>query len=135
MADNSGRLDLVVGDIAQAGAEITEYLAAAAITKGDPVYLSADMTVTSAAAAQPCVGVAVKTTALGAMCPVCRRGVVKVTAGGIITRGATVYGSDASKRVVANAYAADILMVNNNLGYCLTAAGAAADLILIMVTK
>ena len=76
-----------------------------------------------------------KTVALGAMCPVCKRGVVKVTAGGVITRGATVVGADASKRVVANTYAADINMVNNNLGYCLTASGAAGDLILIMVTK
>jgi hypothetical protein len=135
MADNSGRTDLAVGDIAQADAEVTDYEAAAAVTKGDPVYLSADMKVTPAAAAQPCVGIAVKTTALGAMCPVCRRGVVKVTAGAAITKGATVYGADASKRVLANPYAADILMVNNNLGYCLTAAGGAADLILIMVTK
>jgi len=135
MADNSGRTDLSVGDVAETGAEITEYLAGAAITKGAPVYLSADMTVTMAAAAQPCVGVAAKTVASGAMCPVIKRGVVKVTAGEAITRGATVYGSDASNRVMVNPYAATILMVNNNLGYCLTAAGAAGDIILIQVTK
>jgi len=135
MADNSGRTDLSVGDAAETGVEITEYIAGAAITKGNPVYLTADMTVSPAAAAQPCVGIALKTVASGAMVPVCRRGPVKVTAGGAITRGASVIGADSSNRVVANTYAADINMVNNNLGYCLTAAGAAGDLILIMVTK
>jgi len=135
MADLSGRTDLAVGDIAQAGAIIQEFEAAAAITKGDPVYLSADMKVSPAAAAQPCIGIALKTVALGGMVPVCTYGVVKVTAGGAITRGATVYGADASKRILQNVYAASIAMVDNNLGWCLTAAAAAADLILIQVNK
>jgi hypothetical protein len=42
------------------------------------------------AATQYSVGVALKTVALGEFCPVSLRGVVKVTAGGAITRGVQV---------------------------------------------
>jgi len=74
--------------------------AAGIITKGKTVYLSADMKVSQCSAAtQYAIGIALKTVAVGEFCPVCVRGVVKVTAGGAINRGAQVQ-TDASGNVV-----------------------------------
>lgn len=143
MADVSGRPDLAVGDIAVSGAEIMEFEAAAAITKGDPVYLSADNKVSPATSAQDCIGIAVKNVALGAMCPVCTRGVVKVVAGGAITRGKAVYGADATKRVLMlndqavneGGTATYTIFYNRVLGYAQQSTTLAGDLLLIKVTK
>src|SRR3972149_955572 len=100
MADKTYNASLAIGETDDSNAIIESYEAAAAITKGDPVYLSADDKVSPAAAAQECIGVATKTVALGAMCPVLIRGRVKVKAGAAITRGKAVYGADASKRII-----------------------------------
>ena len=136
MADLSGRTDLSVGDVAQLGAEIEEYECEAAVTKGQAVYMSSAGKISpTTVAAEIAIGIALATKAIGAMCPVCVRGKVKVTAGGAIAIGGTVRGSTAGK-VIANPYAADITMVDKRLGYLThTAAAADGDLILIKVDR
>lgn len=101
MTDLSGKTWMAIGETDDPNAVIETYLAGAAITKGDPVYLSATETVTGAAAAQDCIGIAVKSQAtVGGPVPVLIKGRVKVTAGGAITLGKRVYGADATKRVL-----------------------------------
>jgi hypothetical protein len=101
MADKTYNLNMAIGETDDPNATIVSYEAAAAVTKGDPVYLSADDKVSPAAAAQDCIGIAVKTAAQGAMCSVLTSGRVKVKAGGVINRGKAVYAADASKRGAA----------------------------------
>ena len=101
MTDNSGKTWMSIGETDDPNAIIETYACGAAVTKGDPVYLSADDVVSPAAAAQDCIGIATKTQAtVGGPVPVLRRGRVKVAAGGAITRGKAVYGADSSKRVL-----------------------------------
>ena len=70
---------------------VLSFEAASAITKGDLVYLSADMTVSKCTSdTQHALGVALTTVQSGEVCSVCTRGVVKVTAGGTINRGEAV---------------------------------------------
>lgn len=91
--------DAEVGEMISDGI-VLSFEAAAAITKGDLVYLSADMTVSKCSAAtQFSIGVALKTVATGEFCSVCVRGVVKVTAGGTIDRGKAVQ-TDADAKVI-----------------------------------
>jgi hypothetical protein len=89
-----------IGETDDPNAVIESYEAEAAVTKGDPVYLSFDDKVSPAAAAQDCIGMAVKTVALGSQCPVLTAGRVKVKAGAAITVSKAVYGADSSKRVL-----------------------------------
>jgi len=80
---------------------VVSFEAAGAITKGKAVYLSADMKVSQCTAAtQYAVGIALKTVAQGEFCPICVRGVIKVTAGGAISRGVQVQ-TDASANIIA----------------------------------
>jgi len=141
MADLTGLPNLSIGDVLDpvSGALIIDYEAAAAITKGDPVYLSADGKVSPATSAQDCIGVATKDAAVGVMCPVIVRGRVKVKAGGAITRGKAVYGADASKRVLAladiNEGGTSTISWSRKLGVGEQSATAADDLISIIVAK
>jgi hypothetical protein len=66
------------------------------------------------------------------MCAVLTKGKVKVTAGGAIAAGGSIRGSTAGK-ALANAYAADIIMVNNNMGYRCDTTDTCADTDLIMM--
>jgi hypothetical protein len=101
MADQSGRLDLSVGDIAEAGEIIVDYVAGSDITKGQAVKFSADNAVVpTTAAGEPAAGIAVKSAANGAMVPVLKKGKVKVTANGAIGIGLSV-GTGASGKVLA----------------------------------
>jgi hypothetical protein len=100
MTDLTGKSWMAIGETDDPNAIIESYEAAAQITKGDPVYLSADHKVSAATAAQDCIGIAVGSVASGAQCPVLVSGRVKVKAGGAITRGKAVYGADSSKRVL-----------------------------------
>ena len=136
MADLSGRTDLAVGDVSELGAIVKEYECEAAVTKGQSVYMSSAGKITpTTVAAEIAIGIATMTKAIGEMCPVCTQGKVKVTAGGAIAIGGSVRGSTAGK-VIANPYAADITMVDKNLGQLIhTAAAADADLILIQVNR
>jgi len=130
---------MAIGETDDPNAVIENFEAAADITKGDPVYLSADDKVSPAASALDCIGIAVKTVASGAKCPVLIRGRVKVKAGGAITRGKAVYGADASKRVVAladiNEGGSSTISWTKKLGWALETTTAADDLLFIVVEK
>lgn len=139
MADVSGKTWMAIGETDDPNAVIESFEAAAAVTKGDPVYLSADDKVSPAASAQDCIGIATKTVSAGQPCPVLTRGRVKVKAGGAITRGKAVYGADAQKRVVAladiNEGGSSTVSWTKKLGYALESATAADDLLFIVVEK
>jgi hypothetical protein len=137
--------DIEVGDVytPMAEAEILSFEAGAAVTKGDPVYLTADLTVNPATSAQNCIGVALKSVDAGEKVPVLVKGVVKVVAGGAITLGQAVYGADANKRVLALAdqpvneggTGTYTVYYARKLGYALQAFSAAGDEGLILVEK
>jgi hypothetical protein len=148
MTDLSGKLGMAIGESDDSNAEIQTYAAGAAVTKGDPVYLSAAETVTSAGAAHDCIGVAMKTQlTVGGPVPVLTDGRVKVAAGGAITLGKAVYGADSSMRVLmlvdvsqgvdeggVAKYTVAVPFAQK-LGCALQAAGQAGDLIFIDVEK
>jgi len=91
--------DAEVGEMVSDGI-VLSFEAASSITKGDLVYLSANMKVSKCSAAtQYAVGVALNTVAAGEFCSVCIRGVVKVTAGGTVDRGKAVQ-TDANAKVI-----------------------------------
>lgn len=100
MADKTGKTWMAVGETDDPNAVIESFEADDDIVKGHPVYLSADDKVSGAAAAQNCIGVAVQSVSDGEQCPVLTKGRVKVTAGGAITRGGSVYGADADGKVL-----------------------------------
>ena len=147
MTDNSGKTWMAIGETDDPNAVIETFTADAAITKGDPVYLSADDQITPAGAAQDCIGIATKTVADTEPCPVLVRGRVKVKAGDAITRGKAVYGADAAQKVLpltdlsqavdeggAAKYTVAVYF-NRKLGYALESAVADNDLIFIFVEK
>ncbi|MBT0158664.1 hypothetical protein G4O51_01625 [Candidatus Bathyarchaeota archaeon A05DMB-2] len=80
MTDRSGKSWMAVGETDDPNAVIESFEAEAAVTKGSPVYLSADDKVSPSPGGDDAIGVAVKTVALGEMCPVLKRGRVKITA-------------------------------------------------------
>ena len=135
---------MAIGETDDPEAVVDSYEAAAAVTKGDPVYLSADDKVSPAAAAQDCIGIAIESQAtVGNKVPVLTRGRVKVKAGGSITRGKAVYGADGSKRILQQT---DQLVneggsgnytiyFNRKLGWALETTSAADDLLFIVVEK
>ena len=141
MTDLTGKSWMAIGETDDPNAIIESFEAAAAVTKGDPVYLSADNKVSPAAAAQDCIGIAVKGASLGEQCPVLVSGRVKVKAGGAITRGKAVYGADASKRVLVLADQAVseggsssyTIYYSRKLGTALETTTAADDLLFIQV--
>ena len=148
MTDNSGKTWMDIGETDDPNAIIETYVCAAAVTKGDPVYLSADDTVSPAATAKDCIGIATKTQAtVGGPVPVLTRGRVKVAAGGAITRGKAVYGADSSKRVLmledvsqavdegGSAKYTVAVPFNQKLGYALESTTTADDLLFIEVGK
>lgn len=147
MADKTGKTWMAIGETDDPNAVIETFEAAADITKGDPVYLSADDKVSPAAAAQDCIGIAVKSVSSGEDCPVLIRGRVKVKAGEAITLGKAVYGADASRRVLELADVAQAVdeggaatytiyvYYARKLGIALEAATAADDLIFVFIGK
>jgi|SRR3990170_5277251 len=141
MTDLTGKTWMAIGETDDPNVIIESYEAAAAVTKGDPVYLSADDKVSPAAATQDCIGIAVKSAALGERCPVLVHGRVKVKAGGAITRGKAVYGADASKRLLQltdqavneGGSASYTVYYNRRLGTALETTSAADDLLFIVI--
>jgi Uncharacterized conserved protein (DUF2190) len=145
MTDNSGKTWIAIGETDDSEAVVETFVADAAIVKGDPVYLSSDDQVTSAAAAQSCIGIALKTVADTEPVPVLIRGRVKVVAGGAITRRKAVYGADSSQRVLmltdvsqtvdegGSAKYTVGVPFNQKLGYALDATSTAGDLLFIEV--
>ncbi len=132
---------MAIGETDDPNAIIEGYEAAANVTKGDPVYLSADNKVSPAAAAQDCIGVAVKGAALGEQCAVLVSGRIKVKAGGVINRGKAVYGADASKRILQltdqavneSGTSSYTIYYNRRLGTALETTSAADDLLFIQL--
>lgn len=143
MTDKTGKTWMSIGETDDPNAIIETFTAGAAITKGDPVYLSDDDTVSPATSDQDCIGIATKAVASGEPCPVLIGGRVKVKAGGAVSRGKAVYGSDSSKRLLEltdqavdeGGTATYTVYYNRKLGTALESAAAADDLIFILVGK
>jgi hypothetical protein len=143
MADVSGKTWMAIGETDDPNAVIESFEAAAAVTKGDPLYLAEDNKVSPAASSQECIGISVRTVALGKMCPVLMRGRVKVKAGGAITRGKAVMGGDSSRRIIMLADqavnesggASYLIYYNRKLGTALETTTTADDLLFIYVDK
>ena len=142
MADKTGKSWMAVGETDDQNAQIESFEAAAAVTKGSPVYLSADDKVSPSPGGDDAIGVAVKTVALGEMCPVLKRGRVKVTANGAITRGKAVCSAADGKvtqlvdqPVNEGGSATYTIFYNRKLGTALETASADGDLIFIDVEK
>jgi hypothetical protein len=142
MADKTGKSWMAVGETDDPNAHIESFEAAAAVTKGSPVYLSADDKVSESPGGDNAIGVAVKTVALGEMCPVLKRGRVKVTANGPITRGTAVCSAANGKitqlvdqAVNEGGSATYTIFYNRKLGTALETASADGDLIFIDVEK
>lgn len=141
MTDLTGKSWMAIGETDDPNAIIESFEAAATVTKGDPVYLSADDKVSPATVAQDCIGIAVKSAASGEQCPVLIHGRVKVKAGDAITRGKAVYGADSSKRVLEltdqavdeGGSASYTVYYNRKFGTALQTAISADDLLFIQV--
>lgn len=141
MTDFTGKSWMAIGETDDPNAVIESFEAAVTIEKGDPVYLSADDKISPAVEAQDCIGVAVRSVAAGAQCPVLTRGRVKVKAGDAVTRGKAVYGADASKRVLEltdqvvdeDGAASYTVYYNRKLGTALQTVTTADDLLFIQV--
>ena len=84
---------MAAGETDDPEALIESFEAAVGITKGSPVYLSADDKVSPSPGGDDAIGIATKTVLAAEMCPVLKRGRVKVTANGAITRGKAVCGA------------------------------------------
>ena len=132
---------MAIGETDDPNAVIESFEAAVTIEKGDPVYLSADDKISPAVEAQDCIGVAVRSVAAGAQCPVLTRGRVKVKAGYAVARGKAVYGADDSKRVLEltdqvvdeDGAASYTVYYNRKLGTALQTVTTADDLLFIQV--
>jgi hypothetical protein len=136
--------DIDVGDVytPMAEAQILSFEAETAITKGYPVYLTADLKVSPSPGGDDAIGVALKTVAAGEQCPVCVKGVVKVTAAGAITRGKAVCSAAGGKvtQLVdqavneggTNTYT---IYYARKLGIALQTTSADGDTFLILVEK
>ena len=142
MADKTYNTSMATGETDDPNAEIESYEAAADITKGFPVYLSADDKVSSSPGGDDAIGIATKTVLTGQMCPVLTNGRVKVTAGGVITRGKGVCSAADGKIIQLVDQAVDeggtakyTVFYNRKLGTALETATSDGDLIFIKVEK
>ena len=142
MADKTGKPWMAAGETDDPNAVIETFEAAAAITKGSPVYLSADDKVSPSPGGDDAIGIALKTVAQGQPCPVLIRGRVKVTAAGAIARGKAVCSAGNNKvtqlvdQPVNEAGSATYtIFYNRKLGTALESASADGDLIFIYVDK
>jgi len=142
MADKTGKTWMAVGESDDPNALIESFEAEASITKGSPVYLSADDKVSASPGGDDALGIAVKSVTAGQMCPVLRRGRVKVTANGPITRGKAVCSAASGKvtqlvdqAVNEGGSATYTIYYNRKLGTALESATTDGDLIFIDVEK
>jgi hypothetical protein len=140
MADKTYNTSISVGETDDPNAQIESYQAEAGITKGSPVYLSADDKVSASPGGDNAIGIAMKTVLEGQMCPVLKHGRIKVTAGGAIARGTAVCSAANGKVVQLVDQAVDeggaakySVFYNRKLGVALETATQDADLIFIDV--
>jgi hypothetical protein len=142
MADLTGKPWMAAGETDDPDAVIQTFEAAANITKGYPVYLSADDKVSPSPGGDDAIGIAVKTVSSGQPCPVLIRGRVKVTAAGAINRGKAVCSAAGGKvtqlvdqPVNEGGSATYTIYYARKLGIALESASADGDLIFIYVEK
>ncbi len=142
MADLTDNSFMAAGETDDPNAIIQSYEAAAAITKGSPVYFSADHKVSESPGGDDAIGIAVKSAALGEMCPVLTKGRVKVVANGAITRGKAVCSAAGRKvsqlvdqPVAEGGSASYTIYYNRKLGTALETTAADNDLLFIEVSK
>lgn len=142
MADKTGKAWMAAGETDDPNAIIESFEAAAGITKGSPVYLSADDKVSASPGGDDAIGVATKTVLSAEMCPVLKRGRVKVTANGAITRGKAVCAAGSNKvaplvdqAVNEGGAATYTIFYNRKLGTALESTTADGDLLFIDVEK
>jgi hypothetical protein len=142
MTDKTGKSWMDAGETDDPQALIESFEAEAAVTKGSPVYLSSDDKVSPSPGGDMAIGVATKTVAIGEMCPVLKRGRVKVVANGIIARGSGVCSAGGNKvtqlvdqNVDEGGAATYTVFYNRKLGTALEAAAADGDLIFIDAEK
>jgi hypothetical protein len=142
MTDRTSKAWMAAGETDDPTAIIESFEAAVGITKGSPVYLSADDKVSPSPGGDDAIGIATKTVLATQMCPVLKRGRVKVIADGVITRGKAICGAANSKvtqlvdQAVNEGGAATLtIFYNRKLGTALESATTDGDLIFIDVEK
>jgi hypothetical protein len=142
MTDRTGKAWMAAGESDDPNAQIESFEAAVGITKGSPVYLSADDKVSPSPGGDDAIGIAAKTVLATQMCPVLKRGRVKVTANGAITRGKAVCGAADGKvtqlvdQAVNEGGAATLtIFYNRKLGTALESTTTDGDLLFIDVQK
>jgi hypothetical protein len=133
--------DAELGEMITDG-EVLSFEAEAAITKGSPVYLTADMKVSPSPGGDNAIGIALNSPAVGEQCSVCVRGVVKVTASGAIARGTAVCADAGGKvsqlvdqPVDENGTATYTIYYTRKLGIAYQTASTDGDEFLIHVEK
>ena len=142
MTDKTGKTWMAAGETDDPQALLESFEAEAAVSKGSPVYLSADDKVSASPGGDMAIGVAVKTVAIGEMCSVLRRGRIKVVASGAISRGYSVCSAGNNKvaqlvdqPVEEGGAGTYTVYYNRKLGTALESATADSDLIFIDVEK
>jgi hypothetical protein len=142
MTDLTNKPWMTPGETDDPHAIIDSFEAAAQITKGSPVYLSANDKVSASPGGDDAIGIAIKTATAGQMCSVLTRGRVKVTANGLITRGKAVCSATGAKvtqlvdqPVNEGGSATYTVFYNRKLGTALESATTDGDLIFINVEK
>jgi len=142
MVDRTDNASIVAGETDDPTALVESFEAAAGITKGSPVYLSADDKVSPSPGGDDAIGVATKTVLATQMCPVLRKGKVKVAANGAITRGKAVCAAGSNKvaplvdqAVNEGGAATYTIFYNRKLGTALESSVNDGDLIFITVGK
>jgi len=142
MVDKTDNASIAAGETDDPTALVESFEAAAGITKGSPVYLSADDKVSPSPGGDDAIGIATKTVLATEMCPVLRKGKVKVVANGAITRGKAVCSAADGKvtqfvdqAVNEGGAATYTIFYNRKLGTALESAVNDGDLIFITVGK
>jgi hypothetical protein len=142
MTDKTGKPWMTAGETDDPNASIESFEAAAGITKGSPVYLSADDKVSASPGGDDSIGIAIKTVIVGEICPVLTHGRVKVTASGAIARGKAVISAGSNKVTQLVDQAVDeggaatySVYYNRKLGTALETTTTDGDLLFITVEK
>jgi hypothetical protein len=142
MTDKTGKTGMAAGESDDPTALLESFEAAVGITKGSPVYLSADEKVSPSTGTDDAIGIATKTVLAAEPCPVLRRGRVKVVADGAISRGKAVCSAASGKvtlladqAVNEGGAATYSVYYNRKLGTALETTTTDGDLLFIDVQK
>ncbi len=142
MADKTGKAWMTAGETDDPNAIIDSFEAEVEITKGSPVYLSADDKVSPSPGGDDAIGIALETVTAKEMCPILTRGRVKVVADGAITRGKAVCASANGKitqlvdqAVNEGGAATFTIYFNRKLGTAIETTTTDGDLLFIDVEK